>query len=148
MKKSFRIVLIVLLCVCVFVAGCIIFRSPLAQFCGFVAAYIDSDKSIEAIKEYRGASYFISEEYVDFHQGRDFKASIELYNLTEYGEVADFYHRDYTKYNRRYIAEYPNSFILDIQASDENYTLAKTKLTENMQYRSDKGPFHLYDDWI
>ena len=138
--------MIIVLCVFVLAVVYIICRSPLAQFVGFLRAYTDSDRSAESIKEYRGATCFINHEYKNFKKGSDFGESVELYRLTDYGEVTDFYHRDYTEYNRRYLGECPNTFILDIQATNENYTLCKTTLLENMCYQSDFGAFQIYEE--
>ncbi len=44
------------------------------------------------------------------------------------------------------MGECPNSFVLDVKVTDDNYTLYKTTITENMHYHCDKGAFQLYDE--
>ena len=153
-KKSVQITLLVLVCACILSTVCFIFRKPIKDFvkdfahlAGSFVAYIDDDAP-KFIKEYHGASYFANKDYLTFYKGNDFDESAEELNLTAYGDVVDLYYCDYTQYNRRYFGVCPNIFILDIQATDENYTLAKTTLTESMQYLCDKGQFHLYDEQV
>lgn len=150
MNKVFiRVTIFISLCLLsAFLTGCETTLKDWVQLGGSLAAYVNSDAAVESVKEYRGTDYFEDEQYVDFDRGSAFKEVVEQYGITEYGEVVDFYHCDYSEYNKRYFGESPNSYILDVQVSDEDYETCKSTLTSELVYRRAEGAYEIYEEDI
>lgn len=150
MRKIFiRVILFISLCLfSAFLTGCETTLKDWVQLGGIIAAYVNNDAAVESVKEYRGIDYFEDEQYLDFDRGSAFKEIVEQYEITEYGEVVDFYHCDYSEYNKRYFGESPNSYILDVQISDEDYETSKSTLTSELLYRREERAYELYEENI
>ena len=131
-----------------FLTGCETTLKDWVQLAGSLTAYINNDAAVETVKEYRGTNYFTDEQYLDFDKGNEFKEVIDQYGITECGEVVEFYHRDYSEYNKRYLGEAPNSYILDIQTLDEDYENCKNTLTSKLKYRREEGAYQIYGENI